>query len=90
MSPFDILDRNLLKRCLDLCKTILANSFAAEIHDVVSIVAEDAGGLIFLKNYLVLVCEDLKRILFVYVHDLTDADGKNDSSKLVYLSYYAG
>ena len=88
MSPFDMLDWRS-ERCLYLCKAILTYSFAAEIYDIVSIVAEDAGGLIFLKNDLVVVGEDLKGVLFVDVHYLSYADGEDYSSKLVHLSYYA-
>ena len=80
----------LSERSLDLCKTVLANALAAEIYDIVGVVAEDAGGLIFLEDYLVLVGENFKRILLVDVHYLSDADGKNYSSKLVYFSYYSG
>ena len=83
------LSRRLSERRFDLCKAVLADALAIEIHDVVGIVAEDAGGLILLKDYLVFIGEYLKRVLFVDVHDLSDADGEDDSSELVHFSYYA-
>lgn len=77
------------ERRLYLCKAVLANSLAVEIYDIVGIVAEDAGGLILLKDYSVVVGKYLKRVLLVDVHYLSDADREHYSSKLVYLSYYA-
>ena len=72
------------KSFLDLLEAILADSLSVEENDVIRIGAENAGGLIFLKNYFVFVGEDLERVFFIDVHYLSDAYGENDSSKLVY------
>jgi hypothetical protein len=75
---------------LKLLKTRRADTLIAEINNVVSIVAEDARGLIFLENDFVLVGKYLKGVLFVYIHCLADAYGKHDSAKLIYFSYNTG
>jgi hypothetical protein len=78
------------ERLLDLFEAILADALSVKENDVVSISAENAGRLIFLKDYLVVVGEYLKRVLFSNVHGLSDADREHDSSKLVYLANYSG
>ena len=57
---------------------------------VQGVVAEYTRGLIFLKDYFVFIRKNLKRVFFVYIHCLADADGKHDSSKLIYFSYHSG
>ena len=47
--------RFILKLFLDLLEAILANALTVEINDIVRIVAEGAGGLIFHQNYLSLI-----------------------------------
>lgn len=79
-----------LKGFLDLLEAILADALAVEENYIVGVGAKDAGGLIFLKDYSVLVGEDLKRILLADVHSLTDADGEHYAAQLVYFSYYSG
>ena len=74
----------------DLFEAVLANALATEEYDVVCIGAEYARGLIFLKDYSVFIGKDLERVLFVDVHGLSDADGENYSSKLVYFSCNTG
>ena len=71
-----------------LFKAALANSLSAEENYVVCVIAENTGGLIFLEDDFVFIREYLKRILFVDIHGLSDADGKNYSSELVYFSYH--
>ena len=80
----------LIKRselCLELLEAIGANSLVVEVNNVVGVSAEYAGGLVFLEDDLVIVGEDLYGILDVDVHDLSDLDGENYSSELVYFSY---
>ena len=78
------------ERLFDLLETVLTDALTAEKYDVVRICTENAGGLIFLENYSVFVGEDFKRVLFIDVHCLSDADGEYDSAKLVDLSYDSG
>ena len=75
---------------LQLVQAGLADVLALVVDNVLCVVAENAGRLIFLKDYLVVVGEYLKRVLFSNVHGLSDADREYDSSKLVYLANYSG
>ena len=74
----------------DFLEAVLADALATEEYDIVGVGAEYAGGLIFLEDYSVFVGEDLERVLFIDVHCLSDADGENYSSKLVYFSCDTG
>ena len=80
---------NLSEGLFDLSKASFTYSLTAEKYNVIGIITEYARGLIFLEDDLIILSEYLKGILLVYVHGLSDTDGKNDSSKLVYLSDYA-
>jgi ATP-binding cassette subfamily B protein len=60
-----------------------------EIDDIVSVVAENAGGLIFLEDNSVFVRKYFERILFVDPHCLSYADREDYTAKLVDLSYNA-
>lgn len=79
-----------LEGFLDLLEAVFTDTLAVEENYIVGVGAEDAGGLIFLKDYSVLVGEDLKRILLADVHSLTDADGEHYATQLVYFSYDSG
>jgi hypothetical protein len=79
-----------LKLCFDLFKAILTDALVIEVYHAVCVVAEHASRLILLQNNAIFVNEDLKRIFFVNVHGLTDADGQYDSAKLVYFTYDTG
>ncbi len=78
-----------LKSFLDLLKAILTYTLSVEEDYIVGICAEDARGLVFLKYYAVLISEYFKRVLFGYVHGLSDAYGEHYASQLVYLTYYS-
>ena len=78
-----------LKSFLDLLKAILADTLSVEEDYIVGICTEDAGRLIFLKNYAIFIGEYFKRVLFGYVHGLSDAYGEHYASQLVYLTYYS-
>ena len=71
---------------LDLIEAIGADAFAVEEDDIVSVVAENAGGVIFLQNDAVVVGEDLDRVLYFNIHCFADLDGEDDSAQLVDLS----
>ena len=75
---------------LKFFNTSCANAFAVEINDIVSVVAENASGLILLQNDLIAVCKDLDSISLLDVQDFSDLDRKHDSSQLVNLTYYTG
>ena len=75
--------------CLDLCQTVGTDTLAAEEGDVVRVVAEYAGGMIFLQDDAVIIGEDLDGILYLNVHCFTDFNGENDSTQLVYFSYHS-
>jgi len=77
----------LLNGMLESIDTVLADKLALEESNVVSVAAEDAGGLIFLKNYLIFINENLDSVSLLDVHCVSDLDGKNDSAQLVDLSY---
>ena len=52
----------LIKRselCLELLKAVGANSLVVEVNNVVGVSAEYAGGLVFLKDDLIVVGKDL-------------------------------
>ena len=68
-------------------QTASANTLVPEIYHVGGIVTEHTGGLILSKNDRISVGKDLNRVLFVNIHHLAKLNGKNDTSKLVYLSY---
>jgi hypothetical protein len=87
-GAFDLLQVGRSKALLYLSETILTDTFAIEKYDIVSVVAEYASGLILLKDYLVIICEDFQGILFIDIHVLSNADWKNDSTKLVDFSDY--
>ena len=53
-------------------------------------IVKEEDAKIFLQNNTVVIGEDLHRILYVDVHHLAKLNGKNDSSKLVYLTYHTG
>ena len=76
--------------CLELLEAISANSLVVEVNNVVGVSAEYAGGLVFLKDDLIVVGEDLNGVLYVDIHYFSYLDGENDSSKLVYFSYNSG
>jgi hypothetical protein len=73
--------------CLDLFKAICADALVVKINNIVGVAAENAGGLIFFKNDLIIIGKDLNGIFDVDIHNFSDLDGKNDSSELVYFSY---
>ena len=53
-------------------------------------VAENAGGLIFLKNDLIIVNENFDGVLFLDVKYFADLNGKNYPSEGIYFTNYAG
>ena len=75
---------------LDLGQTVGADTLAAEEGDVVRVVAEYAGGVIFLQNDTVVIGEDLNSVLDLNVHRFANLNGENDSAQLVYFSYHSG
>lgn len=75
---------------LDLVDAFTADALFAEVYDVVCIVAKFAGRMVLLQNDAVIIGEDLKRILFVDVHDLAQRLGKHDAAQLVNLAYDSG
>ena len=73
-----------LKLLLYLFETVGADALVVEIHNVVGVAAKYARGLIFLKNDLVIVGEDLHSVtFFVDVHIDAKFFWKNYSAKLV-------
>ena len=73
--------------CFDLFKAICADALVVKVNNIVGVAAENAGGLIFLENDLIVIGKDLNGIFDVDIHNFSDLDGKNDSSELVYFSY---
>ena len=78
------------KLIFELFDALCANSLAVEVNYIVRVAAEYASGLIFLKDYFVVVGEYLDRVSFVDVKYCSKLLGKHYSSKLVYFSYYTG
>ena len=78
------------KLIFELLDALCANALAIEVDYIVCIVAEHASGLVFLKDYFVVVGEYLDRVSFVDVKYGAKLLGKHDPSKLVYFSYYSG
>jgi hypothetical protein len=75
---------------LDLVNTLAANTLLTKIYHIVRIVAKLAGGMVLLENDAIVVGEDLKRVLFLNVHDLAQSLGQDNATQLVYFSYYTG
>ena len=51
---------------------------------------KNTSRLILLQYYTIVVCKDLDSILLLNIKHLSDLNGKNDSSKLIYLAHYSG
>jgi len=71
---------------LDLVETIGADAFTVEENDVVCIVAENAGRVVFLQNDAIVVGENLNGILYFDVHGFANLNGEHDSAQLVHFS----
>lgn len=71
---------------LDLIEASGTDALTVKENDIVGVVAENAGGMIFLKDDAVIVGEDLDRVLYLDVHRLADLDGENNSAQLVNFS----
>ena len=80
----------LLQLFLDLIQAICADALAVEEDDVIGVVTENAGGVIFLKNDAIVIGEDLDGILHLNVHGFADLDGEHDSAELVNFSDHSG
>ena len=74
------------KLFLKLFDTSGANALAVKINDIVNVVAEYASGLILLKDYLIVIGENFDSVLGLYIQNVTDLDGKNDSSEFIDLT----
>jgi hypothetical protein len=75
---------------LDLIQTVCADAFAVKENDVVSIVAENACGMILLKDDTVVVGENFDGVLNLDIHCFSDFNRENDSAQLVYFSDHSG
>jgi hypothetical protein len=65
---------------LDLVNTLAADALFTKINHVIRVAAELAGGVILLENDAVVIRENLKRILFLNVHNLAQGLGEHDAS----------
>lgn len=71
---------------LYLVNASAAYTLAADEYHVVCISAENAGGLVFGQNDLILVGENFNGVFFLDVHGFSDFHGKHDPAQLVYLA----
>ena len=81
---------NPLQFFLDLIETSGADALAVEEDDIIGVVAEDAGRMIFLKDDAIIIGEDLDGILDLDVHGFADLNGEHDSAQLVDFSDHSG
>ena len=84
------LSEKRLRILLDIFNTILTDKSALVELNVGRISAENAGRLIFLKDDFVFIDKDLKTVLALNIHCVSDFDGKNYSSYFVDRSYNTG
>jgi hypothetical protein len=73
-----------------LLNASLAKTLSLKKNNLIRVVAENARGLVFLKNYLVALRENFKRVLFLDVKGRAKAHRQNYSAKLVNFAYYTG
>lgn len=76
----------ILELFFELFYTSGANAFAVEVDDIINIVTEYASGLIFLKDYFIVICKDFDSVLWLYIQNVTDLDRKDDSSEFIDLA----
>jgi hypothetical protein len=75
---------------LKLFYAIHAYSFIVEINYIVGLVAKNAGRLIFLENYFIVVGKYFKIVCLFNVEKLACLHGDYDSSKRVGSADYSG
>ena len=75
---------------LELVEAGLADVLALVVHNILRVVAEDAGRLILLEDDSRLINIDLERVLLSDVQSSAKLDGQDDSAEAVHLSYDAG
>ena len=78
------------KRFLHLFDASVADALAVKIHGVIRAVAEDAGGLVFLQDDTVVIGKNFDGVLLLDIQNLSNFNGKHDSSQLVHLADYSG
>ena len=61
--------------------------FALEIYDILGVVAEDTGRLIFFQDDRSAVHINLQRILLSNVQCAAQFDGEHDTAQFIYFSY---
>ena len=78
------------KLCFELFDAVGANILAFVVDDVLGIVAEDACGMILMKNDVVTLHEYLESVLLSNIQGTAQLYGKNDAAELIYFSDYSG
>ena len=81
---------NFSEGFLELFYAIGAYSLVVEINYIVGLVAENAGRLIFLENYFVVVGENFKIVGLLYIKELARLHRDYYSSELVGSADYSG
>ena len=89
LLDFSLYPERLSVAAFDFIKTCLADASALEFGDTVLGLTEGAVGAVFSENDLVTVNEYLYGIVAVDIHLLAHFLRNNDSSELIYVSYYA-
>ena len=75
---------------LEFLETVGADVFAAEVDDILGIIAENTGGLVLFQDDGGSIYIDLQRVLFGDIQSATELDGKYDSAEFSDLSDNAG
>ena len=75
---------------LELLEAVWTDVFAVEVDDILGIIAENTGGLIFLKYNGGPIHIDLQGVLFRDIQSTTELNGQNDTAKLIHFSDNTG
>ncbi len=81
---------NLMRKSIfgfQISKALCADTLTVVVNDIVGVAAENACGIIFLKNNSFVVHEDLHRILDVEVKHFAELHRKHDSAKFIDFAY---
>ena len=65
-----------------------AYALSVEINDVLYLITENAGGLIFLQYDFILVNKHFKSIFLLDIQSLSNFNGKNNSAQFINFTYY--
>ena len=75
---------------LEFLEAIGADVLAAEVDDILGIIAENTGGLVLFQDDGGSIYIDLQRVLFGDIQSTPELDGENDSAEFIDLSDNAG